>query len=124
MTGADSLPNHASNVAYWARRREELTRLANALYVCVDTCKGHQAELIKLGETEKIGSEAWETAMKAAGQALRNARSTRSRFQKQLYGMRDTMRIRTHLAADAPDGLSEELERGIHYLNYLQAMGF
>lgn len=124
MTDAVSSSPRAANLAYWARRRDELTRIANALYRSVEECKRHQQTLIQLGDTEKIGSQAWTDAMKAAGEELRHARTIRTRFRKQLYTMKDTMRIRTHLAADAPDGLSEELERGIQYLGFLEAMGF
>lgn len=124
MTSSVNLPNHASNAAYWTRRRDELTRLANALNAGIERCREHRRILVELSDTEKIGSERWETAMTAAGRELRNARATRTRFRKQVHTMRDTMRIRPGLAADAPDGLAEELEQAIQYLGFVEAMGF
>ena len=118
-TGTDG-----QNALYWQRRLLELTRLANALYLAVEETRQHQTILTKLGETEKIQSSDWESAMTNARRALTSARTLRTKFRKQLYTVKDTMRIRPHLAKDAPEEIRQAVERGTEYLNYLEAHGF
>lgn len=124
MSDAVGSGGDIQNALYWKRRELELTKLANALYSAVHETHQHQQKLTRLGETEKMGSEQWESAMADARKSLTAARTLRSRFRRQIYAMRDTLRIRPYLAQDAPPHLIEALQKGVEYINYLEAHGF
>lgn len=109
---------------FWQIRERELGRKLAALKTAIEDCEQARRVLYEISETAKLNEPQWDTAQSSAMSCLRRARATKTTVRRMIASLRDTIRIRPHLAEAVTPKTTDMLDTATRLCEYLDVHGY